>query len=85
MLQIHLLGVLPTAIFELLLGLNFLVALALTVVFIVSFYVNPRKYPLIACILAIAVLWWQLVVIGPIVALTVLLVLKFRKIKSPAV
>lgn len=85
MLQIHLLGVLPTALFELLLGLNLAVAIALTVFFIISYYANPKKYPLYAVILTLIVLWWQLMVIGPCIALIVLLVLKFRKAKTSVV
>lgn len=85
MLQIHLLGVLPTFIFEVLLAINLLAALSITVMFIVSYYGNPKKYPLIAVILSLIVLWWQVMVIGPLIALVVLLILKFRKTKNAAI
>ena len=76
MLQINLLGVMPTVLFELLLALNLAVAIALTVIFLVSYYVNPRKYPLIAVGLTLIILWC--------IALIVLLVLKYRKNKAVA-
>ena len=84
MLQINLLGVMPTVLFELLLALNLAVAIALTVIFLVSYYVNPRKYPLIAVSLTLIILWWQLILLGPCIALIVLLVLKYRKDKAVA-
>ena len=84
MLQINLLGVMPSVLFELLLALNLAVAIALTVIFLVSYYVNPRKYPLIAVGLTLIILWWQLILLGPCIALIVLLVLKYRKNKAVA-
>lgn len=74
----NVLSIIPTTIVDLLLVLNFILAIAVTITLVISRYVNPIKYPRLPVIVTLLFLWWQFMIIGPIVATIVLLVLKLR-------